>query len=414
VGLFGRQQRDFYGITGAEDLIPARTTGGARRAGSQVITNDRAMRHSVVWACTDLRAGLMSTFPVDQYRNVNGIQTEWPSKPPILTDPGGTKVSMREFLAMTQRDLDLVGNTIGLIVERNTLRNRYYPDGLPNRIELQPAAACAYEKKPGKPPRWRIDGKYYDPRDVYHERANVVTGFELGLPTVLYMALSLGEALSMQEFGLNWFGSGGIPKARMRNTAKRLTADDITTAKQWYSDVVSDGSLLVMGSDWEYDMIQAQQAGQEFIAGRDYAAQDICRFLGTPGDLVDVNPSGSSITYANITQRNLQFLIYHMGPLVMAREETFTRMLPQPRYVKFNTDALLRMDPETRAKVLQRNISTRLVTNAEARALDERQPLTDAEIAEFEKIYGPPKTAAGGGGGDGGSGDSEQAASAAV
>lgn len=420
MGLFGRQQRDFYGITGAEDLIAGRAGGGTRSAGNQVITDDRAMKHSVWWACLKLRAGLLSTFPIDQYRDVQGIRTEWPYKPLILTDPGGTKVSMRKWLAMSQVDLDRSGNTVGLIVERNTMKSRYYPDGLPNRIELQPAAACSYIKRRDKPPMWRIDGKLYDPKDVYHEAANEVAGFELGLPTVIYAALTLGEGLSMQQFGLDWFGSGGIPKARMRNTAKRLDAKGISTAKQWYADVVKDGSLLVLGADWEYDLIQAQQAGAEFIVGRDHTNLAICRFLDTPGDLVDVNASGSSITYANITQRNLQFLIYRMGPAVISREESLTRLLPTPRYVKMNTDALLRMDPETRAKVLKTNIESRLITNAEARALDERRPLTQAEKDEFVEIYGKPKASntssvsIESGTGGGGEQDDDQAAAAAV
>lgn len=394
MGLFGPRQQRFFGITGAEDLIPSRVSGGTRQAGTQVVTDDRAMRHSVVWACLALRAGLVSTFPVDQFRDVNGLKTEWPYKPPILTDPGGARVDIVDWLAMSQRDLDRCGNTVGLITSRNSAKSRYYPQGLPDRIELQPAAACSYLKRPGQPDRWRIDGKLYDPADVYHERANVIAGFELGLPTVLYAALTIGEAMSMQEFGLNWFSNGGIPKARMRNVAKRLDPAGIAQTKQWYADVVADGSLLVMGSDWEYDLIQAQTAGMEFIDGRRLAAADICRFFDTPGDLVDVTISGSSITYANITQRNLQFLIYHMGPTVIRREKALSKLLTSPRYVKLNTDALLRMDPETRAKVLQRNINARLVTNSEARALDDRQPLTAADKAEFVEIYGPPKTSA--------------------
>lgn len=413
MGLFGARQQRFFGITGAEDLIPGRLTGGGRTVAGQVVTNDKSLRHSVVWACTALRASLLSTFPLDQYRDVQGVKTEWPYKPPILTDPGGLGVDIVDWMSMTQRDLDMCGNTVGLIVERNSARNRYYPDGLPSRVELQPASTCSYVKFPDKPAAWRIGGKLYDLRDVYHERANPVAGFELGLPTVLYAALSLGEALSMQDFGLNWFANGGIPKARMRNTAKRLDGAGISTAKQWYADTVRNGDLLVMGSDWEYDLIQAQTAGTEFIEGRKMSAADICRFFDTPGDLVDVSTQGSAITYANITQRNLQFLIYHMGPTVQRREKALSKMLPEPRYVKLNTDALLRMDPETRANVLKANIDARLTTNSEARRLDDKQPLTQAEIDEFTKIYGPPKTLTGGAPKPGGPADGQQDDSAA-
>jgi HK97 family phage portal protein len=390
-----RQQRDFYGITGAQDLIPGRMIGGARQAGAVTVTDDKAMRQSVVWACNAIRQGLVSTFPIDQFRDVQNVQTEWPYKPPILTDPGGLKCDIVDWMAMSQKDLDMSGNAVGLIVSRNAAKNRYYPEGLPDRIELQQTSACSYVKPRDKPPRWRIDGKFYDPRDVYHERANPTSGFELGLPTVVYAAMTIGESLSMQQFGLDWFAGGGIPKARMRNIAKRLETSDITTAKSWYADVISNGDLMVYGSDWEYDLIQAENAGNEFIEGRKLAGADICRFFGTPADLVDVQASsGGSITYANITQRNLQFLIYHLGPAVQRRERSLTRLLPQPRYVKLNTDALLRMDPETRASVLKTNIQSRLVTNTEARGLDNRQPLTEADKAEFIEIYGAPKAMA--------------------
>lgn len=394
MGLFGprRQQRDFFGITGAADLVPVRGFGGARQAGTQVITDDKAMRNSVFWACLKLRAGLISTFPVKQYRDVLGMQTEWPYMPPILTDPGGVKVSMIDWMAMTQLDLDRSGNTVGLIVERSAAKNKYYPEGLPSRIELQPASACVYIERKDAPDVWRINGKFYDPRDVYHEATNRVAGLKVGLPTVVYAAWSLGEALSMQEYSLDWFGNGGVPKARMKNTERMLKPEEIAPVKQWYADTINNGDVLVTGMEWEYDFLQSQQAGTEFIEGRKLAGADICRFLNTPADLVDVQASsGGSITYANIGQKNTQYLIMHLGPDVNGREESLTRVLPQPRYVKLDTETLLRMDPETRQKVIRDKVETRTLTNAEARALDDKKPLTEADKTEFIEIYGLPK-----------------------
>ncbi len=393
MGLFGpRQRREFYGINGAENLIPSRSTGGARAVGNQVVTDDRALKHSVVWACRSLRAGLISTFPIDQYRDVLGIQTEWPYKPTILTDPGGTRVDIQDWMSMTQADLDSAGNTVGLITERSAARSVYYPEGLPSRIELQPIASCAYVQRSDRPDQWRIGTKLYDLADVYHEAANRQAGLKVGLPTVVYAALSIGEGLSMQQHGLDWFSGGGIPKAHMKNTMKLLDPEDVSRAKQWWRDVVANGDMLVTGKDWEYDMIQAQTAGMEFIAGRDHSNLDICRFFDTPGDLVDVNQSGASITYANITQRNLQYLIYRLGPAVSRREKALTKLLPAPRYIKMNTDALLRMDPLTRQKLLRSKVETWQLTNTEARAMDNLAPLTAAQITEMTGIYGGPKT----------------------
>jgi HK97 family phage portal protein len=396
MGLFGpRQVRDFFGITGAQDLIPTRFGAGPRQVGNQIVTDDKAMKHSVVWACLKLRAGLISTFPVDQYRDVLGIQTEWPYKPPILTDPGGTKVGMVDWMAMTQVDRDRSGNAVGLIVERSTARSAYYPEGLPARIELQPAGACVYIERRDRPDVWRINGKFYDPADVYHEANNRVAGLKVGLPTVVYAALAVGEGLSMQKHGLDWFGAGGIPKARMRNIAKRLAPEEIAVAKQWYADTINNGDVLVTGNDWEYDFIQSQNAGMEFIEGRKLSGADVCRFFDTPADLVDVQASsGGSITYANITQRNVQFLIYHLGPTIMSREDALSKLLPRPRYVKLNTDALMRMDPITRQQLLRSQIESWFLTNTEVRALNNLPPLTLAQKQELTELYGRPAAAA--------------------
>jgi hypothetical protein len=108
--------------------------------------------------------------------------------------------------------------------------------------------------------------------------------------------------------------------------------------------------------------------------------------------LIEAAVSGSAVTYANIAQRNLQLVIIHLGPAVARRETNLSRLLPKPRYLKLNTDALLRMDPETRAKVLALRLQTRQIAPSEGRAYENLPPFTPAQIAEIEQIYGAPRT----------------------
>jgi hypothetical protein len=176
----------------------------------------------------------------------------------------------------------------------------------------------------------------------------------------------------------------------MKNTAKRLKEGERATAKQWYSDTIRNGDLMVTGNDWEYNMIQAEQAGTEWLQGRRFGLLDVARFFGVPADLIDAAVSGQSVTYANITQRNVQFLIMHLGPTVTRREKNLTKLLPTPRYCKLNRDALLAMDPETRQRVIRSRLETWQTTNSEARRLDNLPPLSPAERAEMIDIYGRP------------------------
>ncbi|MGC9538510.1 phage portal protein [Streptomyces sp. UG1] len=373
MSLFRR--RDYPGQT-ADQLIPPRPQ---QPAGSAVVTNETALRHSAVWACLRLRANLISTMPVDVYRKVGGIQVEVP-KPPVLVTPGGGEVEMPEWMYSSQFDLDRAGNAVGLITARDGL-------GLPARIELQPTSEVTVRMRKGKL-TYKIAGTVYEPHEVWHEKQYTVSGLHVGLSPVAYAAWSIGEYLSIQQFALDWFSNGAVPSAHLKNTAKTITPDKADEAKQRFKAAVANRDLFVTGLDWDYNMIQAEQAGADWIAAKNFGIGDIARFFDCPSDLIDAAVSGSSITYANMTQRNLQFLVMSLGPAVKRREDALSRLTSRPRFVKLNTDALLRMDPHTRAQVIKTRIDSRTLAPSEARALDDLPPFTDAQLAEFDRLFG--------------------------
>lgn len=384
--------RDFQGVEGfGGPISPVRVPGrsGMGKQGSVTMSESKAMTHSTYWACLRIRADLISTFPADVFRDFGAIAVEMP-KPPIMVDTGGTAWPFHDWMWASQRDLDSVGNVIGLIRERNGAANRYYPDGLPSLIELQDPRGTAVVKYKGQV-KYRIDGKIYDPSVVYHERQYPMSGSPIGLSPLTMAAATLGEGLSMQQYGLDWFGNGGVPKAWMRNIRKVLQNEEREDAKSWYKDTVLNGDLMVTGKDWEYNMIQAETAGLEWLEGRRFSVTEICRFLSVPPEMVHGAVSGESVTYANVTQANLQFLIMHLAPAVIRREFWLSRLLPTPRYVKLNTDALLRMDPLTRQQLLRSQLEGWQITNTEARGLDNRAPLSTADLDEMTEIYGSPK-----------------------
>lgn len=205
----------------------------------------------------------------------------------------------------------------------------------------------------------------------------------------------------MQQFALDWFSGGAVPKARLHNTKRQLDSKPDATGsnearriKDRYMASVANGDIFVHGADWEIDFMSAQTMGTEWLEGRRAGLGDISRYFGVPLDLIEAAISApGSITYQSALQRNLQFLIINLQPAVTKRERNLSRLLPRPRFVKFNTNALLRMDPETQAKVIDMRIKNRTLTNTQARALYDDPPLTQAEIDEFNMIYGPPKTA---------------------
>ncbi|MDX3047564.1 phage portal protein [Streptomyces scabiei] len=389
MGAWSRMRRAFTrdaNITSAEDLLALAREGRTSRKNVHV-TNDSALRHSAVWACLRLRADLMSSFPIDVYRKVNGIQVEVP-KPPVLINPGGSEVGVKEWIYSTEFDLDRGGNCFGIITERTGVIG---PDGrgLPGRIDLVELGDVTVRGNGSQIKKFRIGTKEYDPWDVWHEKQYTVAGVPLGLSPVAYAAWTIEESLTAQQFARDWFAGGATPSGTLKNTAKTIDRKQAREVKDGFRAAVSNGDLFVHGMDWEYKPVQAVASQSAFIEARQYGLGDIARFFGCPGDLIDAAVSGSSVTYANISQRNLQFLIMNLGPAVGRREDAFSRKLVSgPRFVKLNTDALLRMDPEARARTIGARINSRTLAPSEARALDNLPPFTEDQLAEFDRLFG--------------------------
>jgi len=370
------------------NLIDAQTLLGwrtSKRAGVvKNVSAEEAMRHSAVWACLRLRADLVSTSPVDCFRDVAGRAIEVPT-PPVLVTPGGSRVDIVEWLYSSQVDLDRFGNSFGLITARDG-------NGLPARIDLLPGEQVTVRTKNGEITEYKVEGKTYDPMMIWHEKQYTVAGVPVGLAPLAAAALSVGTYLSAQEFARDWFSGRTIPGAWLKNTKKTLTNTESDAVKDRYKSSVQTGDPFVTGSDWDYTMSEVKASETEFINMMNYGGEDICRFLGVPADMIDCDTKSGSITYANITQRNLQLLIVNLGPAITRRERALSNLLPRPRYVKLNTDAVvLRMDPRSRAEYNQILLESRQRAPSEVREKDDLPPFTPEQIAEINALLAPAK-----------------------
>lgn len=360
----------------ATDLVAERT---GRRTLGRNVSRKAALRHSVAWSCLRLRADLISTMPVKVYRDVGGTPVEQ-FVPPVLTSPGGSKVRGMEWRYSTQFDLDSCGNTFGLITARDGA-------GRPARIDLVDADTVTVYMKGGQL-GYRIGGTEYTPAEVWHERQFTMSGLPVGLSPVAYAAMTLDRYLSAGEFARDWFSNSTLPGGHLKNTARVLKRGEARKAKANFKASVEAGDVWVSGSDWEYNMIAAKASESQFIETMEGTERDICRYLGVPADLADVVIQGSSLTYANISQRNLQFLITNLGPAIRRREEAFSHdLVAAPRYVKLNADAMLRMDTKTRYDAHKVAIDARFLAPSEARALEDRPPFTPDQLAEFAQLF---------------------------
>ena len=378
MSLFFAQQR---GLTAAQ-MLGDRTS---RRSGRRVtVTRDRAMRSSAVWACLRLRADLESTMPVDVFRRVAGVQVEQ-QKPPVMVAPGGSAsgggMTWIEHLYATRVDLDSTGNAVGVIRATDGA-------GRPAIIEMADVDTVSLRKSKTGVVKWKIDGTEYDLHQVWHERQFTASGSRLGLSPIAHAALTLSNGISAQEFADAWFGNSAIPAQHLRNTGKILNPTQADKVRQRYKATIEQGDVFVTGKDWELNLLAAKASESAYLEQQGATALDVCRFLGVPGDMIDVGVDGSSITYANVTQRNMQLLVINLGPALTRREEHYSlKLLPADRYMKFNPGALLRMDLKSRYEAYKIGVDGKWLTPSRIHDRENEQPFSSDELAELERLF---------------------------
>jgi HK97 family phage portal protein len=375
--LFGRQRRDLNALTSMEQW--GRFTPRSSRG--KAVTSEQALRHSGVWACLRLRANLISSLPVDTFRKVGGIQVEV-NTPTLLREPEEGS-SINEWMWATQYDLDRYGNCFGLVTSKTSAN-------YPARVELVPAGDVTVRTKGRRIVQYVIEGTKYDPSLVWHERQYRPAGSPMGLSPIAYAAWSISGYLSAQKFALDWYDSGASPAAVLKNIQRAEIPPEVASAtKERFKGSVQDRDVFVTGRDWEFTPLTGDANSAAFLEQMRYGIPDVCRFLDVPADMVDGETSSGSITYASITQRNVQLLVMSLTAPIVRREWALSKAIPRPQFVKLNTDALLRMDPKTRAELLTGQVVGRTLTPDEARALDNREPLTEADYAQFDRLWPP-------------------------
>jgi HK97 family phage portal protein len=376
----GVSNTPLWGMSQTSDLIPRRIYNNGASGGAEPVTLDTAMRNSAVWAAIRIRADLISTLPWRVYSTINLPDVSVPYKIDASPTPLMSGIDFMHFLYSSQVELDRTGNAIGIIQEWDE-RTR-----TPTVIELVPSSSVVINAKGMTISNYRINGVEFDPKFIWHEKQYTVAGLPVGLSPVTYAAYTLGQYTSIQQFATEFFTSGQGPRASLQNTQKKINDKEAAiVSESWRASQAMD-EPFIHGNDWEYTLLAAQSASNDWIEGAKLNSVDVSRFFNVPADVIDAILSGGShITYSNIIQRNLQFLVMHLGPTITRREAKLTEMLPRPRFFEFDTDYLMRMDPVTRAEWVKTQIDSRAITVTEARAVFGRDPATDTMYEEYFK-----------------------------
>lgn len=345
--------------------------GSTNRGG----TLDHALRNAASWACIDVLADALARTPLDAIRRQGNRRIPIDPVPKVIADPSGIVTAdvfryQLAFAAVTN------GNAYARVVATTGAQ------ALPAQLEtIDPAAITERDVVAGIP-RVRVDGEWletfpYGP--IWHVPGRVVPpGQPWGLSPISYAARVLGTSLSVEDFSNRFFTDGGHPTWAflMKNDPGPDRAAEfkatITRAMR------GNREPLVLGTDIEPKQLQLDPAETQFLDLARFSIEQVCRFWRVPPGMVYGAISGQNVTYANVSQADLAYLKHSLDGYFVRFENAWSRLLPRPQVVKVNRDAILRADPETRARIHDLRLRNATRTINEVRLLEDEEPFGDA------------------------------------
>ena len=347
---------------------------GAVWAGSRV-TPKTSIQLLTVYGCARFIAGGISSLPVDTLtRRPNGTLQE-------VTPP--------DWVIEPTVDLDWIDWTgqmlVSLLISGNAWCWKAYGDGgdLRQLIPLDPAVVGVQRPSGGRRVI-TVNGAVVDPGNLLHISGMMWPGALLGLSPVEAARQSIGQGMAAQEYSARFFNQDATPSGVIEVPGEMPPDKAKETAASWSrkhsgKSKVGLPGVLTGGATWKPTAVTNEQA--QFLESRGFTAAEIAgqMFLVDPSEMgLPVN--GTSLTYANLTERNARKVQVTFLPWIVRLEKAITRLLPKGQYLKINTGGLLRGDAKTRYQSYATGIRHQFLTPNEARAFEDWPPIEGGDV----------------------------------
>jgi len=337
----GREERavSFQTIFASGGNVAQQTYAGT------IITQDTSLKIGAVYACVRLLADTISTLPVDTFYREGGARKPFRPKPLWVENPDiGT--AREDFLQQAMVSLLLDGNVFVRIFRTRTGEIISLVVLDPTRVEVRRNPATReieYVLDAGTGTTLRAD-------EVLHITELRKPGALRGVSRIDEVKQSLGLAAALEEFSARFFGQGSVTQGIIEwpgNLTREQAKDLAAGFEEGHKGLKRSHrpGVLFGGAKFVKTGVDPNEA--QMLESRQFAVEEIARIFRCPLHLLQVSTPGA-MSYASVEQNAIQFAQYTLRPIISKFETAFSSLLPGPAFVKFNLDAILRGDIQTR------------------------------------------------------------------
>lgn len=391
----GREERavSFQTIFASGGNIAQQTYAGT------VITQDTSLRIGAVYACVRLLADTISTLPVDTFYREGGARKPYRPKPLWVENPDiGT--AREDFLQQAMVSLLLDGNVFIRIFRSRT-------GEIISLVVLDPTRVDVRRNPATREIEYVLDasvGTTLRADEVLHITELRKPGALRGVSRIDEVKQSLGLAAALEEFSARFFGQGSVTQGIIEwpgNLTREQAKDLASGFEEGHKGLKRSHrpGVLFGGAKFVKTGVDPNEA--QMLESRQFAVEEIARIFRCPLHLLQVSTPGA-MSYASVEQNAIQFAQYTLRPIISKFETALSSLLPGPAFVKFNLDAILRGDIQTRfaaystgqlAGFLSVNDIHRLEDMPPAEGGDEyRVPLANVNLAAANIVETDRKT----------------------
>lgn len=201
---------------------------------------------------------------------------------------------------------------------------------------------------------------------------------------------NLGLAKAAEEFGAEYFGSGG-QMTGILSSDQPLRKEQMDIIQGSWNRAQQQAGTKLLPFGFKYSRISISPDEAQFIQTRKFQAEEICRIFSVPPSLVQLE---SQTTYNNVEQQNLQFARHTISPWAKRIEQEIDRKLIQSRerpqiYSKFSLNDLYRGDMQTRAEFYTKMLQNGVLNINEVRMKEDLNPVAnggDMHLVQVNQI----------------------------
>ncbi|HDC4529955.1 phage portal protein [Enterobacter asburiae] len=347
----------------------------------KVVTADKAIQLSAVWACVRLLSESISTLPLKIYvRQPDGSRKAATDHPAysILCRRPNSEMTPSRFMLMVVASICLRGNAF---IEKKFIANRLVSlvPLLPQNMVVKRLVTGALEYKYTENGNERV----IPVKNIMHIRGFGLDGV-CGMMPMKTGRDVIGSAMAVEESAAKIFEQG-LQSSGFLTAEQALNDDQRERLREYMAKFTGSknaGKIMVLEGGLKYQGVTMNPEDAQMLESRAFSIEEICRWFRVPPFMVGHITKQSSWA-SSLEGMNLQFLTHTLRPLLVNIEQEIGRCLldsDDEVFAEFSVEGLLRADSAGRAAYYTSALQNGWMSRNDVRRLENMPPIEGGDI----------------------------------